>query len=68
MSDYLFCSNEELVEAMSKCGDVADREEAHETADDILVVALLRAANDDFPLGLAQALVSHYHEVDKWYA
>lgn len=63
----LFMSNEGLVEAMQDCADNPDREEAHRDADEILVIALLRAVDGELPGGHASALVLIYRQLDRWF-
>lgn len=63
----LFLSNEQLQDRMEFCGVMADRETAHLLADEIMVVALLRAADEELDGKEAAALVRAYGEVDKRY-
>lgn len=67
MSHLLFFTNEELLDSLLACGEIADRAIAHELADNIMVIALLRAVDDDLPEGIAHALVKAYGELDKLY-
>jgi hypothetical protein len=68
MTDLLFCSNSQLVTEMEDCSAIPDREEAHCRADEILVIALLRAVDEELTYGQATAIIAAYRDVEKWYA
>lgn len=67
LDDLLFCSNEQLINEMEDCSDEPDREAAHQRADEILVIALLRAADDDFTHDQATRIIGSYRELERWY-
>lgn len=67
LDDILFLSNEQLVDEMEDCSDDADREASHHRADEILIVALLRAVDDDFTHDQATRIIAAYKSLDRWY-
>lgn len=66
--ELLFMETEDLLSAMRGCSEIANREYAHKVADDILVLALLRAADDDgMTPAIARAFVDAYQGLDRFY-
>lgn len=68
--EFLFLSTDDLLVELDSCSDLANRELAHERADEIMVIALLRAADpqEEFNTWDAAEFVKAYREVEKFYA
>lgn len=68
--ELIFLPTEELLTELDSCSQLANRELAHERADEIMVICLLRAADpqEEFSSWDAAAAVRAYNAVDKFYA
>lgn len=68
--ELIFLATEDLLAQLRECSELANRETAHERADEIMVICLLRAADpqEEFSSWDAAEAVRHYHAVDKFYA
>lgn len=68
--ELIFLSTEELIRELDACASLANRELAHERADEIIVICLLRAADpqEEFTHWEAAEVARLYGQVEKFYA
>ena len=65
--ELIFLETEQLITEMEGLSLIANREAAHESADEIMVIALLRAVDNEVTPRQAQELADAYHLLDKRY-
>lgn len=65
MSDLIHLSNDELIEAVSDAATWSNQEAAHELGDEAIVIALCRAADEDFTLRQTSDLIIEYQRLNR---
>lgn len=68
IENYLFLEWEDILRLMQDLTEEPDREAAHQGADHLLTVALVKAACGEIDEGQARAIVGAYEEVERWYS
>lgn len=66
--DLFFMSGEELCEEMRSLLAVANRETAHQQADEVLCAALRLACSGELSNRQGAAIINYFNELDRWYA
>ena len=67
-NELLFLTNEELIAEIASLVERADQESAHEQADEVMVIALLRAADGELTHTEAAELTAEYQQLNRKFA
>jgi hypothetical protein len=67
LDELIFLDNGELISSLAGASEMANREFAHELADQIIVISMLRSAVGDMTHSEAAEIAYAYHQVDKHY-